>query len=329
MLDDLFALFEKLKQRIAQHRDVLSRNEAVTRYALIDPMLTALGWDLSDPAQALVEYNTPGGGIADYALLAGRANPQAVVEAKRLSRPLTDALNQSITYCVGQGIPYFVVTDGEQWAAYETFRPVPVQDKLILTFSLNSETQPAVMKALWLWRGNFEVSSPVAPVTPEPQAQSPHQAAGRRDEVAPAIPEPQVQPPPAGGTSANAASLNATGIPLSTFEAQFGQTPPAALVFPSSIVKPIQRWSDLQVAVVEWLIETGRLTPAHCPLTAPSGAYLVNVTPTRANGNGFGARIQVGELWIDGNNPAPRQLHLAKLILQARGVDPATVLVQA
>ena len=167
-LDDLNELVGTLKERIEQHKDVLGKNETATRYALIDPLLTALGWDLQDPGQVQTEYST-GDGRADYAMLAGgdTSRPRLVIEAKKLGRPISDGINQSITYCVGRGIPYFVVTNGRDWAAYETHKPVPVTDKRIVDFSLTDPAQPTVMKMLWLWRGNFESKSPITPVVPD------------------------------------------------------------------------------------------------------------------------------------------------------------------
>ena len=51
MLDDLVAVIETLKGRIEQHRTTLQSNETRTRMALIDPLLTVLGWDVADPAR--------------------------------------------------------------------------------------------------------------------------------------------------------------------------------------------------------------------------------------------------------------------------------------
>ena len=306
MLDELNGVVAALKARIEQHRDILSRNEAATRYALIDPLLTALGWNLADPAQVQVEYNTQGAGYADYVLLVGRQTPQAVIEAKKLDGNLVAASDQAISYCISRAIPYFLVTNGEQWVAYDTFKRVPTPEKRIIAFSLEGESQHVVMTALWLWRGNFEVDDPVVPVTPEPQ----------------------VQPAPTDDTRENEPSVGPTGIPLNTFQAQPGQLPPAALVFPDSIVKPIRNWTYLQAVVVEWLTETDQLTPAHCPLTTPSGgAYLVNVTATKANGSPFLRPIQAGGLWIDADHVGSSLIRRANQILQARNVDPATVRV--
>ena len=48
-LDDLVKVIETLQQRIRDHGDSLRQNEIRTRVALIDPLLTALGWDVADP----------------------------------------------------------------------------------------------------------------------------------------------------------------------------------------------------------------------------------------------------------------------------------------
>ena len=58
VLDDLHELIETLQTRIDQHASALQQSEALTRYALIDPLLRALGWDTGDPSQVLVEYRS-------------------------------------------------------------------------------------------------------------------------------------------------------------------------------------------------------------------------------------------------------------------------------
>ena len=48
-LENLLTLIEKLQERIDSHGDALKKNEMLTRYALIDPLLRELGWDTEDP----------------------------------------------------------------------------------------------------------------------------------------------------------------------------------------------------------------------------------------------------------------------------------------
>ena len=55
-LDALLELVETLRQRIVEHKAALSQSEALTRYALIDPLLRELGWDTDDPNLVIPEY---------------------------------------------------------------------------------------------------------------------------------------------------------------------------------------------------------------------------------------------------------------------------------
>ena len=158
-LDEINDLVVKLSTKIDQHREILQKSESATRYCLIDPLLTALGWDLSDPAQVLTEYKT-GNGRADYAMVPGGGPPSLVVEAKSLFTPTAHGIAQSINYCLQDGIKYFVVTNGDNWEVYETHRPVPMQDKRVTAFKITDMNQSAVMGMLWLWRGNFKDGDP-------------------------------------------------------------------------------------------------------------------------------------------------------------------------
>ncbi len=113
-LDDLVQVIETLQQRICDHGDSLRQNEIRTRVALIDPLLTALGWDVSDPGVVTAEYRNDSG-WADYALLALGNRPAAIVVAKRLGSFVENHLDQMVGYCIAQGVAYAAVTDGNDW----------------------------------------------------------------------------------------------------------------------------------------------------------------------------------------------------------------------
>ena len=83
-------VIRQIRFRVQSHGPYLSRvDETRTRYTLIDPVLNALGWDVSDPTQVRVEIDinlSTAVKKVDYALYrAGSANcPWILVEAKRL-----------------------------------------------------------------------------------------------------------------------------------------------------------------------------------------------------------------------------------------------------
>ena len=56
LLDDLYQSIENLRERMENHQDKLKQSEALTRSALVDPLLRALGWDTENPSQVIPEY---------------------------------------------------------------------------------------------------------------------------------------------------------------------------------------------------------------------------------------------------------------------------------
>ena len=74
-LDALVNVIDTLQKRIATHRQSLQDSEMRTRMALIDPLLTALGWDVSYPSLVTPEYSV-GKGRADYALNGPESSPR-------------------------------------------------------------------------------------------------------------------------------------------------------------------------------------------------------------------------------------------------------------
>jgi hypothetical protein len=82
-LSNLRDVLGQVKETAATYQTQFSSNEAATRLALIDPILTALGWSMSNPSMVVVE-NTAQSYRADYVLYDSGQSPKIVVEAKAL-----------------------------------------------------------------------------------------------------------------------------------------------------------------------------------------------------------------------------------------------------
>jgi len=165
--DDLLGVIEILKERIRMHRQLLQQNETRTRMALIDPLLTALGWDVSDPGLVTPEYSV-GQGRVDYALNGSNTIPAAIVEAKRLDHPLNnDERMQMLNYANMRGVRYAAVTDGNIWELYEVFKYATLEDRRLLNVTITSTpAYQLALQLLLLWRPNLASEVPVA--APEP-----------------------------------------------------------------------------------------------------------------------------------------------------------------
>ena len=166
LLEPLVSTIETIKERIATHGPALRQNETRTRAALIDPLLQALGWDVSDPSLVTPEYRVDVG-WADYALKGPGDKPAAVIEAKRLGTFLENHLSQAVGYCIEQGVAYAAVTDGDRWQLYRTFDQVPMEQKRILDVVI-SGTYPyeCALKFLLLWQPNLVTGKAVEPNAP-------------------------------------------------------------------------------------------------------------------------------------------------------------------
>ncbi len=162
MLDDLVTVIETLKERIqSKHRSELAANETRTRMALIDSLLTALGWDTSDPAHVVPEYSV-GTRKADYGLRNAGPTPAAFIEAKKLGERLEPYREQMTNYSNMAGVKYAGLTNGDQWELYEVFKQASLDERRILNISiLNDPSHESALKLLLLWRPNLESGSPI------------------------------------------------------------------------------------------------------------------------------------------------------------------------
>ena len=106
--------------------------EDQTRYGIIDPIISALGWDTADPKECHPEYpRGENGGRVDYAffVLLDMAQlregdfpaPDIIVEAKALGRPLDEHFDKLREYVrayprMTGGVA--VLTNGIEWRLY-------------------------------------------------------------------------------------------------------------------------------------------------------------------------------------------------------------------
>ena len=102
-----------------------SNHETMTRYMVVDPILRALGWHLSDPKQCIVEFpiydDAKEGRIryrVDYVLFDARQQPIIIIEAKNIQWHTRneDYWDQMDDYleCFS-GLKAAVLTNGEYW----------------------------------------------------------------------------------------------------------------------------------------------------------------------------------------------------------------------
>ena len=318
VLESLLELVERLRARIDEHGASLRQSEALTRYALIDPLLRELGWDTEDPALVIPEYRL-GRSYADYALLSN-GMPMIMVEAKKLGEPLENHRSQGIGYCIEDGIAYFAVTDGSRWEIYETHKVARIDEKMIVHFELSNAAASECLKALALWRPSA-IEGSISP------GQSPLISTGSRvatPSERTSLPQPQqkVEREPVSQSSVASADVSLGWIPLSEL-VPLPRSKPSEVMLPDSTYKHTSTWASVTAEIVRWLWGKGLLNGNHLPIPIGRSRYLLTDEPIHRSGRAFANAVSVGPLYLEANYSAPNHANNARFIIERVGLNPA------
>ena len=306
-LNDLVARIELLQARIRSHKIALRENETRTRMALIDPLMHALGWDVSDPGVVTPEYKVSGG-WADYALLRPDGRPAATVEAKKLGETLASHRMQMLNYANAAGIGYAGLTDGNHWELYNVFKQVPLEEKRILEVSItDNPASESALKLLLLWRPNLESGQPVrarAPILFEDLRPG---GGGR---------EPPQEP---------------DWLALSEYSPPAGTPCPATIRFWDGEHHPLRYWYEVLTLAVKKLYTEGRLTVDDTPIQWSQKAYSVHTEPVHPTGLPFVSHKKISgtPLFVNVHLNAGQVRQNTKKLLQHCGQNPTDVYLQA
>ena len=311
-LDDLVQVIETIQQRIKEHGDTLRQNETRTRMALIDPLLTALGWDVADPGLVTAEYDVSGQ-RADYALLNASGKPSSFVEAKKLGESLIPHRMQMVNYANMSGVPYAGLTDGNSWELYVVFDQKPLDDRRIMELTIASmPSYRCALEFLMLWKPNLVSGNPV-------QGHEPVLFGGDGIE--------RVEE--ASSTASPSKPIDGNWISLAELRSVTGRPAPSAVRFPLGEERTIERWWNLPFEVAQWQIRAGKLTVEACPIEFGRTKYLVNTNPNHSNGTPFNQpRKLSNDLLLDTPYDAETLLKGAKLLCSHFGASLESILLK-
>ena len=312
LLDDLVACIESLQERIRSHGASLRANETRTRMALIDPLLQALGWDVSDPAVVTPEYDVSGA-RADYALLRPGGKAAATVEAKRLGEALESHRMQMLNYANASGIDYAGLTDGDRWELYDVFERGQLEERRKLTVSVaNDPAHEVALKLLLLWRPNLASGRQPTP------AGTPILGDAPRPEAKPAAVEIAAAPPPAGPG----------WVALSEYNPPSGTPFPRAIRLWDGGEQTLGRWRDVPILVSAKLYSEGRFSVADMPIARGPKRYILHTEPVHSTGKQFANYTRIDgtpPLYLDTWLNAKQLRNTATHLLQHCGLSPADV----
>ncbi len=302
-LDDLVGVIETLQSRIQEHGNILSQNETHTRTVLIDPLLSALGWEVTNPRLVKPEYGISGQ-RADYALLSDQGHiPIALLEVKRLGEPLDRAKHQEqvFTYASMQQVRYAGLTDGNRWILYNLADFSGGESCILEVSIINESAHRCVLKLLPLWQPNLASEQPV--------------------EAKELVPSNEVSPPPPPPTPNG-------WTPLTALQNVRGQPPPSAILLPDGTERGLESWNDIIPEVAEYLVRTKKLTQHNCPVPASGGGkkYIVHWEAIHLDGKEFRHRHPLSNgLICESRSSSDRKIKDARFLLEHVGENAAAV----
>ena len=312
-LEELVGEIELLKERMKSHRAVLQENEARTRMGLIDPLLKALGWDVSDPGMVTPEYKV-GSGWADYALLRPNGQPAATVEAKKLAEPLATHREQMLNYSNIAGIDYAGVTDGDNWELYNVFQRGNLEERRMMEVSIASEpAHQSALKLLLLWRPNLASGEPIP----------------AREPIYHNIPQP-IQAPAGIEQAPEPSPESPDWVALSECNPPRNTPCPAAIRFWDGSQQRLGTWYEVLVHTVGKLHSDGLLKVDDVPIQSGAKTYMVNTEPVNPTGKQFAAHRSIDgtPLIVNVKLSAWQTRQNTKKLLKRYGQNPADVYLQ-
>ena len=167
-------------------------SEADTKAALINPILSALGWEPGDPSSVSEEYrHKQQDNPVDYALFVLWTQPVLFVEAKALNKDLSDHrwITQTLAYASAAGVEWCVLTNGDEYRIYNTLAKAEAEKKIFREVRLSRDERAFCIETLLLlskqqmveaekqinvlWKGHFvdrQVREAVSTIFREPDA---------------------------------------------------------------------------------------------------------------------------------------------------------------
>ena len=299
-----------VQARIQAHGSIYANSELQTRYGLIDPILRALDWEISNPDEVRVDHyvntssNTRVSGRADYVLMCHN-KPRVVIEAKARGQLNSGTAAQGAAYCSALGALLLVCTDGENWEIYDLSKPWA--NALTSQFSFSKDSVYAIAQNLIILYKSVIYAGLAQP--PTIFATATHSS-----------PASTVNNPVGISTTVNALPPHA--IPLSSLPQLISQNKsfrPSAIYFPPNYSPvAIRYFNDIPKEVVLFLSGQSLIPPAGVPpIVLPLGSTVINQKRYK----------QLGAWLTCTHGSAPQVVQMAIRILKRCNINPASVYV--
>lgn len=159
-------------------------NEQAISQGIVLRVLRELGWDTYDANIVWPEYQTAGGGRADFALCHPLSKPSIFIEVKHLGKA-EGAVEQALLYAFKSGVPFVVLTDGRTWSFYLPAEPGDYDERRVYKLDLYERSPDEAAEKFRQYLGNESVATGEALRA----ARTEYHNLNRRSQAKAAIPE--------------------------------------------------------------------------------------------------------------------------------------------
>lgn len=345
-------------EEVLSYADDPPPNESNTCEWVILPLLWAAGYARREIISRIADNN---GQFPDYTVLPSTPECTWYAEAKAWNVALEDRhAQQSLNYANQNGKRWVVLTNGRVWRLYDNRIQGLAADKLIAETHLTdlsafTEFLTSVGKTSVCSGGleRYAIKARLAPLL-NTQLQKPDSEiirglrnllknqtglsdvqngdiaayfqeilASRPPDTGEVVAEPKsVEPPPTADPSQ---SLDALFQAVKTQGRQVvSGTKPQSILFPDSASVQVKDWSELEVAVVQWL---GSRKELPVPFNIGMQSNLLDSTPDGMKRHG---RLDFawGTVYVNTNSSAPDKIARLYSLCQAVGEEPSLFILQ-
>ena len=132
------------------------QNKQAISQGIVLRVLRELGWDTDDTHVVWPEYQTAGGGGADFALCHPPSEPKVFIEVKHLGKA-QGAVEQALL--LKSDVPFVVITDGRTWSFYFPAEPGDYDERRVYKLDLYERSPEEAAEELRLYLANDNVAS--------------------------------------------------------------------------------------------------------------------------------------------------------------------------
>ncbi|MCM8774718.1 MAG: hypothetical protein NC820_08350, partial [Candidatus Omnitrophica bacterium] len=146
-LQNFEIVLKEVKKRLIDFKDEYYKNERAICTQIIEPLLSALDWDIYNPKEVGFEKGTEEG-IPDYTL---KKNDKVFlyIEVKNLSKDIESQLTQIGKYCYGEGVMYAAITNGINWLLFKSFEEgKSIRERVIWKINIQEDSEERIFKRL-------------------------------------------------------------------------------------------------------------------------------------------------------------------------------------